>query len=148
MKRSLSLWLGALALGTSRILAQTAPPQGFVQLPSTVECSFGNVMQSGGASTGGEFVPSSVGSLSCKVSGSGRTSPQDVPLVSGGIRDRLLATRSFGDFFVGGGGMSLQLFIRNEELQPFIQFLGALPILGLSRRRWRCRITFNAPPTA
>ena len=124
MNRALSLWLGVLALGTSPILAQTATPQGFVPLPSTVDCNFGNVMQSGGASTGGEFVPSFVGSLACEASGSGRTSPQDVPLVSGEIHDRLLATKSFGDFFVGGGGMSLQLFIRNEELQSFIQFLG------------------------
>ena len=43
-----------------------------VQLPSTVECSFGNVMQSGGASTGGEFVPGPIGSLASKASGSGR----------------------------------------------------------------------------
>jgi hypothetical protein len=124
VKRSFLLWLCSLALGASPILAQSATPQGFVQLPSTVECSFGNVMQSGGASTGGEFVPSFIGSLACQASGSGRTSPQDVPLVSGAIHDRLLSTKSFGDLFVGGGGMSLQLFIRNEQLQPFLQFLG------------------------
>jgi hypothetical protein len=122
MKCRLSFLLALLVLGLSPILAQTIPPQGFVKMPDAVDCSLHNIMQGGGASTGGQFHPMSVGSLTCKASGG--KAEQEVPLVSGDVNHGLLATKSFGDFFLDGGGFSLLLYIRAEQLPAFLHFLG------------------------
>ncbi len=100
-----------------------APPPGFVKMPEVVHCSFKNVMQAGGTSTGGQWAPISVGSLTCTAYGG--KAEQDVPLASGNVNNRLLATKSFGNFFVSGGGSSLQLYIPADQMQDFMQFLGA-----------------------
>jgi hypothetical protein len=122
MRRTCSLLLWVLCLGLTPVVSQTAPPQGYVKVPSAANCSFHNIMQAGGASTGGGWVPTSIGSLSCKASGG--TGEQDVPLVSGEVKNGLFATKSFGDFFISGGGSSLQLYIGADRLQSFRQFLG------------------------
>jgi len=114
-----------LLLAASHAFSQAAPPGGFVKMPESLHCSMHNAMQAGGASTGGQWVLSSVGSLSCSANGK---SEQDVPLVSGVVTNGIIATKSFGDFYIAGGGFSFQIYIRSEQLEPFAQFLGAAAV--------------------
>lgn len=111
----------ALVLPAGRSMAQTSPPQGYVAVPEAASCSFRDLTQTGGASTGGKWVLSSVGSLVC--------GSKEVGLTSGAVSNRMLSTKSFGDLFIGGGGSSLQLYIRSDELNAFMSFVqGAGPV--------------------
>lgn len=125
MKRLHLLLSGCSLLFPSLAYSQATPPQGFVRVPDTVNCSLYNVMQEGGASTGGAWVLSSVGSLTCK-STLGK-SALDVPLADGSVNNGILTTKSFGDLYIGNGSLSSQPYIRAEQMQPFVQFLDAAP---------------------
>ena len=125
MKRRIWLLSVCSLLVLSLAYSQATPPQGFVRLPDTVSCSLHNVMQEGGASTGGAWVLSSVGSLTCK-SALGKSS-LNVPLVDGSVNNGILATKLFGDLYIGDGSLSSQPYIRAEQVQPFVQFLDAAP---------------------
>ncbi len=125
MKR-LNLLLSACSLFVSPLaVAQATPPAGFVKLPDTIQCTLGNAMQQGGASTGGAWVLSWVGSLSCK-STAGKSAVR-IPLVDGSVNDGILATKSFGELYLGDGSFSSQPYVRAEQVQPFVQFLDAAP---------------------
>ena len=81
-------------------------------------------MQSGSADTGGQWALTSIGSISCK-SGSEKHA-LDVPLVDGKVNQGIVETKLFGDFYIVRGGFSFQIYIRTEQLEPFLGFLGFL----------------------
>ncbi len=106
-----------------------SPPAGFVPMPNSVNCRVGNLMSAGGASTDGKFVLQSIGSIVCK-SAAGQ-SARNIPLVDGNVTNGILATKSFGDLYfsseLNSFQPSIQIYIRSEELQPFVQFLDSAP---------------------
>lgn len=110
-------------------LFSQSPPAGFIPMPDSLNCSAGNLMSGGGASTGGKFVLQSIGSITCK-STAGQ-SARDIPLVDGNLNKGMLATKSVGDFYVeadmGRFPQTLQIYIRSEQLQPLMQFLDSAP---------------------
>ncbi len=106
-----------------------SPPAGFVPIPDSANCSAGNLMSVGSDSTGGWFVLQSIGSIACK-STAGQ-SARDIKLVGGKITNGMLATKLFGDFYVESHMIRfpqpIQIYIRSEQLQPFVQFLDSAP---------------------
>jgi hypothetical protein len=118
----------AAALTSQPMLSQS-PPAGFVPMPDSLNCSAGNLMSGGGASSGGKFVLQSIGSITCK-SPAGQ-SARDIPLVDGNLNNGMLATKSFGDFFVESEmsrfPQTMRIYIRSEQLQPLMEFLDSAP---------------------